>query len=85
MCAKLGRAVRYNPLIAASYLLAMTWDFHCHRSRKPKNVLIVIPFFIEIDIAFDFAIEIGIDIEIDILFPSCHPLLHRGWGEDKKK
>ena len=33
---KLGRAVRYNPLFAASYLLAMTWDFHCHRSRK-KN------------------------------------------------
>ena len=41
-------------------------------------------FFIEIAIAIDFAIAIDIDIYITIftaiLFPSFHPLLHRGLG-----
>ena len=69
-------SVALSATISVAFL--STEDFHCHRSRKPKNVLIVIRFFIEIDIAFDFAIEI--DIDIDILFPSCHPLLHRGLG-----
>jgi len=49
-----------------------------------QNVFIVIAFFIEIDIAIDFAIAIDIDIYITIftaiLFPSFHPLLHRGLG-----
>ncbi len=66
----------------------MTWDFHYHHSRKPKNVIYRYCFYIEIeiDITIDIviAIAIAIAIAIDILFPSCHPLLHRGWGEDKK-
>ena len=72
-CSKLGRAVRYNPLFAASYLLAMTWDFHFHRSRKTQNVIYSYCFFfIEIHIAFfiEIAIAIDIDIYITILSPS---------------
>jgi hypothetical protein len=64
----------------------MTWDFHYHRSRKPKNVIYWYCFFIEIHIAILIAIDIAIDIDIAIeifiaiLSPSFHPLLRRGLG-----
>ena len=72
--------------VAISVAFHSTEDFHYHRSRKPKTLFIVISFFIDIDIAIliDIAIDIEIDIDIAIftaiLFPSCHPLLHRGLG-----
>ena len=70
--------------VAISVAFHSTEDFHYHRSRKPKNVILGIAFFIEIDIAIliDIAIDIDIDITIftAILFPSCNPLLHRGLG-----
>jgi hypothetical protein len=74
--------------VTISVAFHTTEDFLYHRSRKPKNVIYKYCFFIEITIVIDIAIDIVIaiaiaiviEIDIVILFPSCHPLLHRGLG-----
>ena len=89
-CSKLGRAVRYNPLFAASYLLAMTWDFHFHRSRKPKTLFIVIAFFLlKLLLPLILPLQLILTFTLPFLPPFYfHPFtlsFTEGWGEDKKK